>query len=132
MQQITSLTELRDAIQLLEAEQKKKGMVLNEKFLLVYESFKPVNLISSTISDIAKSPFLIDNIIGTGMGLATGFLSRKLFIGSSGNKIRKLLGTVLQFGVTNVVAQNSETIKSFGASLFRNFFHKDETKTEEP
>jgi hypothetical protein len=66
------------------------------------------------------------------MGLATGFLSKKLFIAGSGNQLRKLIGIVLQFGVTNVVAQNSETIKSFGRSLFRNFIHKKEMNTAKP
>jgi hypothetical protein len=132
MQQITSIDDLKKAIELLEVEQKQKGRVLNEQFFLTYEKFKPVNLITSTITDIAKSPFLIDNIMGTAMGLATGFLSKKLFIAGSGNQLRKLIGIVLQFGVTNVVAQNSETIKSFGRSLFRNFIHKKEMNTAKP
>lgn len=132
MSQITSLDDLKKAIELLEVEQKQKGMVLNEQFFLTYERFKPVNLITSTIRDIAKSPLLIDNIMGTAMGLATGFLSKKLFIAGSGNQFRKLIGTVIQFGITNVVAQNSETIKSFGRSLFSNIFRKTEMNTEKP
>jgi len=130
MQNITTSDDLKNAIQLLEVEQTLKGTQLKEQFFLTYESFKPVNLITSTLSDIAKSPFLIENILGTVMGLATGYMSKTLFIGSSGNKLRKLLGTVLQFGITNVVAQNSDTIKSFGRSLFHNIFHKREKNTE--
>jgi len=132
MQQITSIDDLKKAIELLEVEQKQKGRVLNEQFFLTYEKFKPVNLITSTITDIAKSPFLIDNIMGTAMGLATGYLSKSLFIGTSVSGIRKLLGSILQFGVTNVVAQNSETIKSFGRSLFQNLFRKKEMNIEKP
>lgn len=132
MQPITSIDDLRKAIELLEVEQKQKGRILNEQFFLTYERFKPVNLITRTITDIAKSPFLIDNIMGTAMGLATGFLSKKLFIAGSGSQLRKLIGTVLQFGVTNVIAQNSEAIKSFGRSLFRNFIHKKEMNTAKP
>jgi len=124
MQHITSVAELRNAIQTAEIEQAHHCKMLKDQFFLTYESLKPVSLITSTLASISKSPFLIDNIMGTVMGLATGYLSRTLFIGSSVNRIRRLIGTILQFGITNVIAQNSDTITSFGKSLFRNIFHK--------
>jgi hypothetical protein len=130
MQNITSIAELKNAIQLLEVEQNLKGRLLKEQFFLTYESFKPVNLLKSALSDITKSPYLVDNIIGTALGLATGFLSKKIFIGVSGNKIRKLIGFIMQFGITKVVAQNSDTITSFCRSLIQHYFHKKEKNTE--
>jgi hypothetical protein len=131
MQTISSISELKNAIQLLESEQYLKGQVLKKQFFLVYESFKPVNLITSTLNDIAKSPFLIDNMAGTAIGLFSGFLTKKIFIGSSGGIIRKLLGSLLQFGITNVVAQNSGLIKSLGQFIFQRLIHKKEEISEE-
>jgi hypothetical protein len=130
MQNVTSISELKYAIQLLESEQKIKGEVLKEHFLIVYESFKPFNLITSTLSDIAKSPFLIDNLLGTGLGLASGYLTKKVFIGTSGSIIRKLLGSILQFGVTNFVAQNSDALKSFVQFIFQRITRKKEDLAE--
>jgi hypothetical protein len=132
MQTISSISELKNAIQLLESEQTIKGQVLKKQFLLVYESFKPVNIITSTLNDIAKSPFLIDNMAGTAIGLFSGFLTKKIFIGNSGGIIRKLLGSLLQFGVTNVVAQNSGLIKSLGQFIFQRLISKNEEISEEP
>ena len=126
MQNITSKAGLKDAIQLLEAEQVIKGQLLKDQFYLTYESLKPVNLLMHTLKEISSSPYLIDNISGTAMGLAGGFLSKKIFVGTSGNLIRKLIGSILQFGVTNIVAQNSEIIKSIGQAIFQHFFHKKE------
>ncbi len=126
MQNITSKPGLKDAIQLLEAEQVIKGQLLKDQFYLTYESLKPVNLLMHTLKEISSSPYLIDNISGTAMGLAGGFLSKKIFVGTSGNLIRKLIGSILQFGVTNIVAQNSEIIKSIGQAIFQHFFHKKE------
>jgi hypothetical protein len=126
MRSDNSILDLENAILLLKAEQEMKGKELKEQLSLVYESFKPVNLITGTLNDIAKSPFLIDNMIGTGIGLASGFLTKRVFVGSSGNMIRKLLGSILQFGVTNVVAQHSENIKSVGQLLFQKLIHKKE------
>lgn len=126
MQNITSKAGLEDAIQILEAEQAIKGQLLKDQFYLTYESLKPVNLLMHTLKEISSSPYLIDNISGTAMGLAGGFLSKKIFVGTSGNLIRKLIGSILQFGVTNIVAQNSEIIKSVGHAILQHFFHKKE------
>ena len=95
MQNITSVAELKNAIQLLEVEQNLKGKILKEQFYLVYENFKPVNLLTGTLKDIVKSPYLIDNILGTAMGLATGYLSNKTIVSTSGNLVRKLIGSIL-------------------------------------
>jgi hypothetical protein len=124
MQNITSAAELKDAIQLLEAEQSIKGQLLREQLFLTYEGLKPVNLLKNALKEISSTPYLIDNISGTAMGLLGGFLSKKIFVGVSGNLIRKLFGSVLQIGVTNLVTQNSEIIKSVGQALIRHFFQK--------
>ena len=124
MQNITSAAELKDAIQLLEAEQSIKGQLLREQLFLTYEGLKPVNLLKNALKEISSTPYLIDNISGTAMGLLGGFLSKKIFVGSSGNLIRKLFGSVLQIGVTNLVTQNSEIIKSVGQALIQHFFQK--------
>src|SRR6266542_6028153 len=100
METISSAVSLRNAIQLLEAEQVASGIILKEQFLLTYESLKPVNILKNTLKEVATTPLLINNIIGTTVGLATGYLTKKVVIGASGNIFRNLLGAVLQFGVT--------------------------------
>jgi len=132
MQNITSATGLKNAIHLLEVEQADQGQQLKAQFYLTIESLKPVNLLRSTLNDITSSPFLIDNIIGTALGLTSGFLSKKIFIGASGNKFRKLIGYILQFGVTNFVAQHHDTIKLFGQSVFQYFLRKKGTNSKSP
>jgi hypothetical protein len=74
----------------------------------------------------------MDNILSTGIGLASGFLSKKVFIGASGNKLRKLIGYVLQFGVTNFVAQHPDAIKSFGRFFFQLIHRKKEINSKKP
>ena len=119
MQHINSSVSLKNAIQLLEVEQGIKAQFLKDQFYLTFESLKPVNLLKNALHDISSSPYLIDNILGTAMGIASGFLTNKIFVGASGSLIRKLLGSVLQFGVTNAVAQHSETIKSVGEVIMQ-------------
>ena len=124
MGKITSVAELKSAIELLEVEHALKGQLLKEQLYLTYESLKPINVLKRTLKELTSSPYLIDNIPGTIMGLASGYLSKKLFTGGSGNIFRKLLGSILQFGVTNVVAKNSDVIKSTGLAIFQHFLQK--------
>lgn len=132
MQNITPTDELKNAIQLLEVEQAAKWQLLKEQFHLTYESLKPVNLLRSTVNDIASSPYLINNIVGNAVGLATGYLSKKIVIGASGNIFRKLFGFVLQFGVANFIAQRPDAIKSIGQFILQHVFRKKEMNSEKP
>lgn len=129
MQNITTIAELKNAIQLSEAEQSLKMKILKEQFYVTEESFKPVNLITGTMNDILKSPYLIDNMIGSAMGVVIGYVSKALIIGTSGSKLRRLIGSVMQFGITNLIAQNSDTIQSYGRSLFQHFSQNKKMNT---
>jgi hypothetical protein len=122
MENITSIAGLKNAIQLLEVEQAEKLEQLKEQSLLTVEILRPANLLKSALKDIVSSPHLLDNMLDTGVGLATGFLTKKIFIGSSVNILRKLFGSLLQLGVTTVATQNSDFITSFGRFVFQRIF----------
>ena len=116
---------LKNEIELLEVEKAFQEQLLKEQFYATYESLKPVNLLRSTISEVASSPYLIDNVISTVVGLATGYLSKKIIVGASGNIFRKLLGFVTQLGVTNSVAQHPDSIRSIGHYIYHHLLNKN-------
>ena len=126
MKNTSSYTRLQDAIELLEDEQAFKRELLKEQIKITYESLKPLNLIRNALKDISSLPNLSENALGSAVGLASGYLSKKIFIGASGNVIRKLIGLVLQFGITNVVSQHPEAIRSFGQFILEHFFRRKE------
>ena len=132
MKTINSAAELKIVILQLELQQEIQGQILKEHVFVTISSFTPVNLIKKALNDVATSPYLIDNIIGTTVGLVTGYVSKLLAVGSSDNIFRKLLGSVLQFGVTNIVAQHPEIFKSVGQFLMNQIFHKKIENTPEP
>jgi hypothetical protein len=122
MENINSTEGLKNAIQLLEVEQAEKLQQMKEQSLLAVEMLRPANLLKSAVKDIVSSPHLLNNMLDTGVGLATGFLSRKIFIGTSVNIFRKLFGSVLQLGVTSVATKNSDSIKSLGRFVIQRIF----------
>jgi hypothetical protein len=132
MEKITTVTGLKNAIQVLEDEQAIKGQLVKDQFYLTYESFKPAKLLGSSLKEIITSPYLIDNVIDTTISLATGYLSRRIVVGASSNIIRRFLGTILQVGVTKLVAKQAGNIKSIGQLAFQKIFRKKEANSGKP
>jgi hypothetical protein len=126
MQNITSVADLKYAIQELETEQKVKEQLLREQFYLTYESLKPVNILRNTLNNLFSSENLVENISGNAIGSVSGFILKRIFIGKSANKLKKLIGAILQFGIARIISQNSDQIKTFGQSVIQNLFAKKE------
>lgn len=119
MQKINSETDLRDAILQLERKRADEGIMLKEQFDLALDSVKPINLIKSTFKKAVASRDLRDNILNTSVGLTAGYLSKILFVSVMKSPLKKLLGTALMFGITNIVARNPEAVKSLGKGFFK-------------
>jgi len=126
MENIRSVTDLKKAIQLLENEQTINWELLKGQLSVTYESFKPLNLIKRTLEEVTSSPYLVNDVLSTAIGLTAGYISKKIFVGRSGNIARKFLGTLIQLGVTNVTTQRSEVFKTMGQFLFKHLFRKKE------
>ncbi len=98
--------------------------LLKEQLHIAYESVKPVNLIKNLVHDVTASPEIKEDILGNIMGLATGFISKKLMVSKDSGIIKNLFGTVAQFVIGNVVSKHSIDIKAIGTALYNNFFNK--------
>ena len=131
MQKINTEADLRNAILQLETRQIQDVKILKEQFHLTYDSIKPINLIKNTFKQVGESQELKENVINTSVGLATGYVSKILFEILSGSPVKKLLGSVLMFGITNLVAKNPEAIKSFGNKVFKNINNRLVSKPKE-
>ena len=130
MQPITSVERLKNTIQLLEVEQAISWQLVNDQFKITYESLRPVNIIKNTVKDIVKSPDILTNILGAVVGMGTGYLSKKIVVGASSNIVRNILGSLLQVGVSNSVANHPDAIKSVGQYIFNHFLRKKEKKEQ--
>jgi hypothetical protein len=128
METITPATNLLIAIQLLEVEQEAKAKLLKEQFYITYESLKPVSILKNAIKEVATSPDLVDNVVGTVTGLAAGYLSKKMFVGKSGSIVRNLFGSLVQFGITNLVSRHPDEIRSLSRFFVNQLIHTRDVK----
>ena len=105
---------LKEAIALLKKRQALELKELKEHMHIMHENLKPFNLLKNAVHQITSSKDIKNNIIDNIIGLASGYVSKKLFVGTSHNIIKQVLGIALQAGVTNVTSKNADVIKSLG------------------
>jgi hypothetical protein len=112
MQNITSVSGLKDAIRKLEYERTLKGKILKEQIIIFRESLKPANIIKSTFKDFLSSSDSISNILRTAVVVTSGYLSGKAFTDTSGNRFKKIIKPLIQLGVTILFAKTKEIVIS--------------------
>ncbi len=107
MRNKNTTASLAIAIQVLKARQEEEIFLLKAQFEKTYESLRPLNIIKKTFSEITTSPGLGKSILNNAVGLATGYLSKKFLLGSTHNPFKKILGTIVEFGIANFVAKKA-------------------------
>lgn len=117
-------TILKERIAFLEDRQSQEIAMLKGQALDTYESIKPVNLLKNTLKDFSSQPALKENILDGAIGIATGYLTKKLVVGTSNNPIKKIAGTLFQVAITTLVAKNSSKIKAVGEVLLKHLLNR--------
>lgn len=134
MATINNAQELQLAIAELEARRQVEKAELEQQFRVTKQGMQPVNIIKGLFGELADSSEVKDMLINNTLGMASGFVSKKLLLGATSNPITKLLGSAVQFGIGHLVANNPGGIREIGGRLLKSIFsrkHKDIGKTEE-
>jgi hypothetical protein len=124
MGDINTVEKLQEEILLLENRQAHELQELKEHLHLVHESLKPSAMVKNLFSEVTESPDIRGNLLNTAIGVTTGYLASKVLVGSTHNPIKKLMGTVLQFAISNLVSHHTDGIKSIGMNLIKKIFSK--------
>jgi hypothetical protein len=111
MKKYNATETLYETIALLEYKKAKELIILKEQFQFTYESLKPINIIKNAFSEITNSSDIKGNLLNNVVRLLTD-ISRKVLLGSSQNLVKRVLGSIFQFVVRNVVTKNSDAFKS--------------------
>ena len=124
MKKSNELKALEEVINRLKTQRAQELFLLRNQFYLTYESLKPINLIKHTFKEASSSTEIKEGVVSNVIGLTTGYFTKAILIGSSANPIKRILGTLLQFTVATLVAQNSDSIKSIGKVVLDKLFKK--------
>ena len=108
MKQLTENQKLDEMIGLLQQKQQSQLTDLKLQYQVTYDSYKPINILKSNLLELKKTPNIAENIVPTLLGIAGGFISNKVISSTSSNPIVKVLGTVVQYLVSNFITKKTE------------------------
>jgi hypothetical protein len=128
----SAVDSLKESIRLLEIRQVEEGQALKEQFKITYESLKPLNLIKSSLNELTSSAEIKNSLFETIVSILTGYLTKKMMVSSKSNPFMKILGALLQFGVTSIVAKNAESIRNYIMGIIDRFVQPEEQEEDIP
>lgn len=124
MKTTSAVAQLEAEIEVQESLQAYQFQLMRQQFHLTADRLKPSKLLASTFKDVITPSETGTSIIDNTIGIATGFLTRKFLFGASANPVKKAIGTMVQFGISNLVYKNSMLIKAVGGFLFKKLLNK--------
>jgi len=116
---VNNADDLEQAIAELELKAAAQKRDIQETFKAVSESLKPVNIVKSGFRSLFSGNHQ-EEIFNAILGLASGFLGRKLLLGKSHGLVSK----AVQWGLAGLVSKNADRIKEKAGELIDRFFKK--------
>lgn len=114
LQLIANTSDLTTAIKRLEVRRAIQEDDLKDHMHIVLENLKPKNILKHTLAEVQESTQLKHNLLKVAIGLGAGYFSRKMVVGQSAGIIKKALGAMLQYGITNFVAKKDHNTSLAG------------------
>jgi hypothetical protein len=108
MNNINHTETLQEAIQLLKMQQAGQLDLLKEQYRNTYEHLKPINILKRSFNQLTSTADFKGSVVSNIVGIGTGYLTKKVLLGSTPNIFKKVLGTLLQLAITNVVTKRTE------------------------
>ncbi|RZJ68282.1 MAG: hypothetical protein EOO50_02355 [Flavobacterium sp.] len=124
MQVIRNDASLQQAI--IELEQRKNGeaIALRDQWDYTRKNLNPLTILKDGVKDLFTSSDVKSGALKGILSLGAGFLTRKLFLGSSPGMIRKVVGTIAQTGATSLAFKSTDVLKDKGAPLLSKWLKK--------
>ncbi len=101
MKTINQKKQLAIKIALLRNKQATDFLILKDQYHSTIDSFKPINLLKSSVEDVLTSPGLKISLISGAIGFGTNYLANNVLITNSKNPVKRILSNILKFAVKN-------------------------------
>ena len=120
---ITTAAELEKAVEQLHERANQEKDLLRNHFSEIIDSFKPVNLLRSTVKNISGGSAIATAAMGTTVAIGAGVFLKKIIAGKSPNMFKRLLGTLLELAVARSITKNQDAIAVKGIRLLKKITH---------
>ncbi len=137
MENIKTEKELQAHIVKLQSKWKEEGAVIKKEFFVMYENFHPLSFLTKSVGELVSSGKGKgkgkSNLLNTTLGVTVGYLAKMFFVNASRNPVKKVVGTILMVGISNVVNRHPEilrTIRGFISGLRKEKQEKQEKQEQ--
>ncbi len=124
MQVIKDKSSLAGAIRQLESRRVAQADSLREQWELTQSNLNPLTIVKDEVRDTISSPQFGSKVFKGLFSIVSGYITRRLIVGSSGSSFKKALGTIAQTGATGVLLKNTDQITQKGASVISSLLKK--------
>lgn len=131
MVSLKNVTELNAAIASLEERKVQEIALVKEHMQPICEELKPLNLLKNTLNELMTGPEVKENVINASMSLVTGYLSKQFAVGNTQNPLKQIMGSLFQMGITKVVYNNADAIRTSLMGLLVPFQSTKKPKNED-
>ena len=121
MNKINTTADLKYAIRELEYLQTANLDRLKDHFYVACDRLKPINMLKAKFKEMVLAPDSKSNAVNAVIGLATGFIAKKVIVGRTHNPLMKFVGFAVELVIANKVAKNLEGIRSIAEIIFKKF-----------
>lgn len=123
------IKQLNEKIIEVEKLKDEQWLSLEEAIFNTRQQFKPINLLKNGLKEMGSSTEIKESILSTAIGLATGYISKTVLVGTSHRPIKKAIGSILQYEITAAIAKHPATVKALANGILQ-LFKKKEKSTE--
>lgn len=108
MEKITTLSQLNEAILLLEIQQRDCSLELTTEVKKSIGSFSPGNALQQGLGALVKGGTVKSILISSAITLVTGYISKKFLTPATVLPIRRMMGIFLQIGAPQIVVNKNQ------------------------
>jgi len=135
MENIRTEKELQAHIEKLKNKWQEEGAEIKKEFFVMYENFHPLSFLTKSVGELVSSGKGKgkSNLLNTTLGVTVGYLAKMFFVNASRNPVKKVVGTILMVGISNVVNRHPEilrTIRGFMSGLRKEKQEKQEKQEQ--
>ena len=120
--QYKNVTDLNKAIAELESVKAQQQTELRAHYQTTLHSLNPIHIVKNKFADIKQSIIgpgeTRNSILGFASNLALSFLTKKLIVGKSNSKIKKLLGGLVETSSFGFLQGHADEIQAWATAIY--------------
>ena len=117
MSKVNPTESLNASIAMLEQKKTEEFQTLKDQLRSTGESLKPANLIKGAIREVTGSSQVRSVLIKAALGLAAGFIAKKIVTRTQHNKKNRIVGNALQYGLAFLASNQNNLLKTAGIAV---------------